>query len=75
MYSDAGSVEMAPPSTQVVTGSVPRAGLSANDIPASPLIDASVALLLNSIAWQAASRATLRRVLFMYTVCFQVVQP
>jgi hypothetical protein len=32
------------------------------------LIEASVELLLNSIAWQAASRATLRRVLFIYTV-------
>src|SRR4051812_37441264 len=61
-------VAIAPPSTHVVTGSVPSAGLVASAMPASPLIEASVELLLNSMAWQAASKVTLRRVLSIYTV-------
>ena len=64
-------VAIAPPSTHVVTGSVPSAGFVASAMPARPLIDARVELLLNSIAWQAASKATLRRVLVIYTVSFQ----
>ena len=61
-------VAIAPPSTQQVTGSVARPGLGASASPARPLIAMSVELLVNSSAWQAASRPTLRLVLFIYTV-------
>src|SRR5258706_4634849 len=54
---------MAPPITQQVTGSVASAGCGEGASPASPLTATSVELLDISIAWQAASRPTLRRVL------------
>src|SRR4029078_4412262 len=43
-------------------------GFVVRAMPARPFMDASVELLLNSIAWHAASKATLRRVLVIYTV-------
>src|SRR5689334_924060 len=63
MYCEAGMVESAPPATQQVTGRVASAGVGASARPARPLIAISVALFDSSIAWQAASRPTLRRVL------------
>src|SRR4051812_1888125 len=68
IYRDAGIVATAPPSTHVVTGSVPIAGLVASAMPARPLIEARVELLLKSMAWHAASKVTLRRVLSIFTV-------
>ena len=61
-------VESAPPITQQVTGNVTSAFTGASASPARPLIAIRVELLVNSIAWQAESRATLRRVLSIYTV-------
>src|SRR5512138_1064191 len=68
MCSEAGMVPIAPPRIQQVTGSVaiPAYGASAN--PARPLIAMRVELLVNNIAWHAASRPTLRLVLVIYTV-------
>src|SRR5262245_14531890 len=72
MCSDAGMVPIAPPSTQQVTGSVARPIYGASARPARPLMAISVELLVNSNAWQAASKPTLRRVLpsllSLYTV-------
>src|SRR5258706_4141712 len=68
MCSEAGMVPIAPPRIQQVTGSVARAMCGASANPARPLIAISVELLVNSIAWHAASRPTLRLVLFVYTV-------
>src|SRR3989304_726511 len=76
MYWDADMVAMAPPITQQVTGSVANEAFGASARPARPLIAIRVALLVNSIAWQAASsptltfatRAALLALLDMYTV-------
>src|SRR6185503_12689642 len=68
MCSDAGMVPIAPPRIQQVTGSVARPACGASANPARPLIAIRVELLVNSIAWQAASRPTLRLILFGYTV-------
>ena len=68
MCSDAGMVPIAPPSTQPVTGSVASPTCGASARPARPLMAISVELLVNSSAWHAARSATLRRVLFVYTV-------
>src|SRR5687767_12839332 len=68
MCSDAGIVPIAPPRTQQVTGSVASAALGASARPANPLIAIRVELFVNSSAWQAASKATLRFVLLIYTV-------
>src|SRR5581483_10329923 len=61
-------VAAAPPSTQQVIASVARAGCGASAKPVRALIANSVELFAKSIAWHAASSATLRRVLFIYTV-------
>src|SRR6185436_1840478 len=68
MCSEAGMVPIAPPRIQQVTGSVARPACGARARPARPLIAISVELLVNSIAWHAASNPTLRLVLFVYTV-------
>ncbi len=68
MWSEAGMVAIALPRIQQVTGSVASALTGVSASPARPLIATSVVLLVNSIAWQAASSPTLRRVLFIYTV-------
>ena len=69
MCSDAGMVPIAPPSTQQVTGSVARPTYGASASPARPLIAISVELLVNSSAWQAASRPTLRlRTVHIYSI-------
>src|SRR5258706_4242725 len=60
MYCDACMVASAPPTTQQVTGSVASAGFGASASPARPLIAINVALLVISIAWQAASSPTLK---------------
>ena len=58
------------PSTQHVTGSVARPAYAARaPAPPAPLIAISVELLVNSIAWHAASSADVApNVLFIYTV-------
>ena len=61
-------VAIAPPRIQQVTGSVASALTGVSASPARPLIATSVVLLVNSIAWQAASSPTLRPVLVIYTV-------
>jgi hypothetical protein len=61
-------VAIAPPSTQQVTGKVASPCQGASDSPTRPLMVISVELLVKSSAWQAASSATLRRLLFIYTV-------
>ena len=58
----------APPSTQQVIASVASAGCGASANPVRALIANRVELFAKSIAWQAASSATLRLVLFIYTV-------
>src|SRR5258706_16463232 len=68
MWKEAGIVPRAPPRIQQVTGSVASATCGASANPARPLMAISVELLVNSIAWHAASRPTLRLVLFIYTV-------
>src|SRR5882672_8578843 len=78
MWSEAGMVAIAPPRIQQVIGSVASHLWGASDSPARPLIAISVELLVNSIAWQAASKPTLRALwpgppaavalLFIYTV-------
>src|SRR5256885_12872873 len=68
MWSEAGMVAIAPPRIQQVTGSVASALTGVSASPARPLIATSVVLLVNSIAWQAASSPTLRPVLVIYTV-------
>src|SRR5262245_13727981 len=61
-------VPIAPPSTQAVTGSVARPAYGARASPARPLTAISVELFVKSSAWHAASKPTLRLVLFVYTV-------
>ncbi len=65
-------VAIPPPTTQQVTGSVASEAVGASASPARPLTAISVALLVISIAWQAASSPTLYLallvLLFMYTV-------
>src|SRR5919108_5497027 len=61
-------VPIAPPSTQQVTGSVASPTYGASASPAKPLIAIRVELFVNRSAWHAASTATLRFVLFIYTV-------
>src|SRR2546430_4995754 len=66
MWSEAGMVAIAPPRIQQVTGSVASALTGVSASPARPLIATSVVLLVNSIAWHAASSPTLRPVLVLY---------
>src|SRR5437870_13751195 len=68
MWSEAGMVAIAPPRIQQVTGSVASALTGVSATPTRPLIATSAVLLVNSIAWQAASSPTLRPVLVIYTV-------
>ena len=59
MKNDAGSVDIAAPSTYMTTGTVARRGEGARANPASAVIAARSTALTSSSIWQPTSRATI----------------